>query len=120
MAFRFLKFKVYQDAKNLHRKVVFLTKNCPREFLYLKDQLRRSSLYIVLSIAEGSAKSSDKDFNRFIGIALGSANETGAGLDVSFEEGLITKADFENTMTMCREVIDQLGGFSKKLKSKCK
>ena len=40
MAFRFTKFKVYQDAKRLHRKVVFLTKSFPAEFYYLKDQLR--------------------------------------------------------------------------------
>ena len=112
-----MKFKVYQDAKNLHRKVVYLTKDYPREFLYLKDQLRRSSLSIILQIAEGSAKSSDKDFNRFIGIALGSANETGAGLDVSYGERLISQAEFEDALELCREIINELGGFSKKLKS---
>ena len=112
-----MKFKVYQDAKNLHRKIVYLTKDYPREFLYLKDQLRRSSLSIILQIAEGSAKSSDKDFGRYIGIALGSANETGAGLDVSVGECLISQREFEDALNLCREIIDELGGFSKKLKS---
>ena len=115
MSFRFTKFKVYQDAKRLHRKVVFLTKSFPAEFYYLKDQLRRSSLSIVLVIAEGSAKRSDKDFNRYIEMGMGSANETASGLDVSFSENLIKEDDFRETLTLCENVVNQLGGFSKKL-----
>ena len=115
MSFRFIKFQVYQDAKLLHRKVVYLTKNFPAEFYYLKDQVRRSSLSIVLSIAEGSAKKSDRDFNRYLGIAMGSGNETAATLNVAFEERLITMKDYQETIDLCEKVVNQLGGFSKKL-----
>ena len=80
------------------------------------DQLRRSSLSIVLVIAEGSAKRSDKDFNRYIEMGMGSANETASGLDVSFSENLIKEDDFRETLTLCENVVNQLGGFSKKLK----
>ena len=117
MAFRFRKFRVYQDAKAFHRKIVFLTKNFPGEFRYLKDQLRRASLSIILQIAEGSAKSSDKDFNRYLGIALGSGNETAAGLDVAFEERLIHQTDFLDALKMNEILVNQLGSFSKKLKA---
>ena len=116
MSFRFTKFKVYQDAKTLHRKIVFLTKSFPAEFYYLKDQLRRSSLSIVLVIAEGSAKRSDKDFNRYIEMGMGSGNETAAGLDVSLSENLIKEKDYKEAIDLCEEVVNQLGGFSKKLK----
>ncbi len=97
MAFRFLKFKVYQDAKILHRKVVFLSKKFPIEFYYLKDQIRRSSLSIILQVAEGSA------------------NETAAALDVSFELGLIAQTEYDELLRLCEEVVNQLGGLSKKL-----
>ena len=117
MAFRFQKFRVYQDAKVFHRKIVFLTKNFPSEFWYLKDQLRRASLSIILQIAEGSAKSSDKDFNRYLGIALGSGNETAAGLDVAFGEDLISQQDFLDALKMNETLVNQLGSFSKKLKA---
>ena len=115
MAFRFMSFKVYQDAKKLHRDIVLITKNYSREFFYLKDQLRRSSLSIILQIAEGSAKRSDKDFNRYLEMGMGSANETAAGLEVSFEERLIDEERYQELIKSCREVVDQLGGFSKKL-----
>ena len=116
MSFRFVKFKVYQDAKRLHRKIVFLTKPFPVEFYYLKDQLRRSSLSIILVIAEGSAKRSDKDFNRYIEMGMGSGNEAAAGLDVALTESLISEAQYKEAVSLCEDVVNQLGGFSKKLK----
>ena len=116
MSFRFVKFKVYQDAKKLHRKIVFLTKSFPAEFYYLKDQLRRSSLSIVLVIAEGSAKRSDRDFNRYVEMGMGSGNETAAGLDVAVSEGLTSESEYKEAVSLCEDVVNQLGGFSKKLK----
>jgi len=95
--------------------VVLVTKRFPQEFYYLKDQLRRSSLSIVLQIAEGSAKRSDKDFNRYLEIAMGSANETAAGLDVGFDLGLISEEEYRELTSFCEEVVNQLGGFSKRL-----
>ena len=102
--------------KKLHRKVVFITKSFSPEFYYLKDQLRRSSLSVVLLIAEGSAKTSDRDFNRYIEMAMGSGSETFAGLDIAFTEQLISEIDYQETIILCEDIVRQLGGFSKKLK----
>jgi len=116
MSLRFTKFKVYQDSKVLHSKVVIITRKFPKDFYYLKDQLRRCTLSIVLNIAEGSAKTSDKDFNRYIENSLGSANEAASALDVSLSEELISKREFDDLIDRAEQVINQLGGFSKKLK----
>ena len=116
MTFRFLEFKVYKDAENLHKEIVRISRRFPREFYYLKDQILRSSLSIVLNIAEGSAKNSDKDFNRYLENSMGSANETASALNVAFSDKLITESSYRDLLELCESVVKQLGGFSKKLK----
>ena len=48
----------------------------------IAEQFRRAALSIVLNIAEGSGKSVGRDRNRFYRIAIGSAMECGALLDI--------------------------------------
>ncbi len=79
MAFRYRKFRVYNEAKTFHLELLKIINRFPRDYFYLADQLKRSSLSIVLNIAEGSSKQSDKDFNRFIAMSLGSIDETDYG-----------------------------------------
>jgi four helix bundle protein len=116
--FRFTRFEVYQEAKCLHRKIVLVTRNFPLEFNYLKNQLRRCSLSTVLNIAEGSGKDSDKDFNRYIQNALGSINETAAGIDVSEMENLISGETKNELWNYALQVKQKLGALSKTLKSR--
>ena len=115
--FRFMKLRVYQDAKTLHRKIVFLTKDFPKEFLYLKDQLRRAVLSVALNIAEGSAKDSDKDFNRYIQNALGFISESAACVDIAKNESLISIDKADECLRDILRIKDSLGAFSKTLKS---
>lgn len=117
MAFRFKNFKVYQDAKLLHKQIVALISKFPRNYWYLADQLKRSSLSVVLNIAEGSSKQSDKDFNRYIAISLGSVDETIAGLEIAFDLRLISQKQLDYFSTTYELISKQLGGFSKFLKS---
>jgi len=118
MSFRFRNFKVYQDSKTLHLRIAFLTQSFPRSDLYLADQIRRSSLSIVLNIAEGSSKQSDKDFNRFLAISLGSVDETVACLEIALEKKIIRDMEFNRLVDACEGISKQLGGLSKALKNK--
>lgn len=111
--FRFVKFPVYVKSKELFAKVSNKVENV-RDYS-LKDQTKRAALSIILNIAEGSAKKSDKDFARFIQISLGSVNELVACLEVLRDSGLINKSDFLNLFSECESIAKQLGGFSKKL-----
>ena len=85
--------------------------------MYLADQLRRSSLSIVLNIAEGSSKQSDKDFNRFIAMSLGSVDETMANLEISLDLKLIKPSQFRNFEIKLESLSNQLGALSKSLRS---
>lgn len=115
--FRFVDFQVYKDSKEFYKLVLENTRKFPKEFLFdLISQLRRSSLSVILNIAEGSAKKSDKDFNRFIEMSLGSMNESVACLEVSLEIGLLDKQTFDSLILKAENITKQLGGLSKKLR----
>jgi four helix bundle protein len=66
-------FKSYNLAQALYLECQQLKAQA-----YIRDQLMRSSLSIVLNLAEGSAKTSGKDRKCFYEIALGSTRETQA------------------------------------------
>jgi four helix bundle protein len=117
MAFRYRKFRVYQDAKLLHLEIIKTTNKFPREHFYLVDQLKRSTLSIILNIAEGSSKQSDKDFNRFIAMSLGSVDEAMASLEIAFELNLIKNEQFKVFEAKLESLSKQLGGLSKSLRS---
>ena len=112
-----MRFKVYQDAKKFYHRIRKLTKSFPRECWELGDQMRRSSLSVVLNIAEGAGKATDKEFNRYLVNSLGSINETAAGIDVSCDASLISVDEKDALLKEAKSIADQLGGFSKKLKS---
>ena len=118
--FRFLDFKVYQEARDFHRSIVILTKKFPRDYRYLVDQLRRCSLSVILNIAEGSSKRSDKDFNRYLENSLGSVGEAVACLDVAWSLSLITENEFNQFTGQAESIKKQLGGFSRSLISSLK
>jgi four helix bundle protein len=114
--FRFLKWKAYQDAKELFILILNIVKKIPKEYRFeLGSQLIRASLSILLNIAEGSGKNSDRELNRFIDISLGSLNETLAAVDALKDTKLITESDFNKIFKLIDEISNQLGGFKKKL-----
>ncbi len=118
LTFRFLSFPVYQESKSFYFLSITISKAFPRPYWELANQLQRAALSVSLNIAEGSAKGSDKDFNRFIEISLGSINECMACCDIALDHKLITTKQFENIRMHAEVIAKQLGGFSKKLQNK--
>jgi len=114
--FRFLKWKVYQDAKELFSLILKLVRKLPREFRFeLGSQLIGAGLSVILNIAEGSGKSTDKELIRYFDIALGSLNEVLAACDVMKDNNLITEDEFQNVFKKVENISKQLGGFKKRL-----
>jgi len=116
MPFRFQKFPVYQDIKLFIKEIFIITKDFPHPYQYdLASQIRRSTVSILLNLAEGSGRGSDKEFNRFIMIAIASTNECVAGLDVALDNNLINKETYRKFYYKAESIKNQLGGLSKKL-----
>ena len=99
---RFREFPVYKDSRKFRKEVKQLSKDkFPKEELYsLQQQLWRALDSILLNIAEGSDKHSDKDFSHFLNISLGSLNEVVACLDCAFDDNYIEKEEHEKFIAL--------------------
>lgn len=117
--FRFLEWEVYESAQQLFSHILTLVKKLSKEHRYdLGSQIVRASLSVILNIAEGSGKSSDRELNRYLEIALGSLYETLAGVDTLRRNGFLTEKEFSKIKGRIASISKQLGGFKKKITSK--
>ena len=72
----------YQVAIKFVALADTIVESLPRGRAYLSDQLQRAAISIALNIAEGAGEFSKKDKARFYRMALRSATECAAILDV--------------------------------------
>ena len=71
----FRKYDVWKLSHDLVLKVYRITSSFPESEKYqLTTQMQRAAYSIPSNFSEGCGRDSDKDFNRFIQIALGSAH----------------------------------------------
>ena len=117
IGFRFRNFKVYQDAIEFRMKIRQLTKRYfPAEERYwLTDQIIRAANSIVLNIAEGTDRGTDKDFALFLNRSHTSLNEVVACLDIALKENYITPKIHENYLTEAENLANQITAFRRKL-----
>ena len=112
--FRFLTWKVYKDSKELFSEILKVVRKLPKEYRFeIESQIIRSTLSVILNIAEGSGKSTDKELNHYFNIALGSLYEVLASIDVLKDNEFITKEKFKELFKKIDEISNQLGGFKK-------
>ena len=80
----FKKLEIWKRSVGLVTEVYVLTQKYPKEEIFgLTAQTRRAATSIPLNISEGSAKSSNKDFSRFLEMAVGSSFELETALIVA-------------------------------------
>lgn len=73
---QFQKLTVWQKAMELTTVVYKATKSFPQDERFgLISQMRRAAVSVPSNIAEGSGRSSDKEFKYHLAIAAGSASE---------------------------------------------
>ncbi len=96
---------LFEKADPLVREIYRITLNLPQKFQYsLADQLRRSSLSIVLNIVEGGARRSEKEKRQFMNIAFGSLKETKYLIYFASNFELIEKTKYEDLMIRINEL----------------
>src|SRR5210317_1293844 len=98
------KLKVWQKGIELVVDIYKSTNTFPKEEMYgLTSQIKRSAISIPSNIAEGSGRGSDKDFNRFLDIALGSSFELETQLIITKELEFLSQEDFSKISTSLDE-----------------
>ncbi len=107
----FKKLKVWQKAHALALGTHQLAGNIRGAMhLSLKSQMVRAAMSIDSNIVEGRGQKSDKEFARYLGIALNSANELESHLIMARDLGAIGKQDFSTKTDQVAEVRKMLHG----------
>ena len=114
--FDFQKLTVYQKAKDFNKEVASLIKKQNFDST-TRDQLRRASFSILLNIAEGSSRFSNKDRKHFMVISRGSAFECVAILDYLQDNNEIDEFTYLDFFQKLEEISKMLYALIKKLES---
>lgn len=81
----------------------------------LKDQIRRSSISVMLNIAEGFGRRTHKEFKHFLFIAHGSIAETQSCLFIAIDLNYISVDSFKKLYDTCTEISKIISGLIKSL-----
>ena len=112
----FRNLKIYQRSIAHAVEIYRITGNFPKEELYgLTSQIRRAAVSIALNIAEGSGNSSEKEFKRFLEIALRSDYEVMACLEIALRMNFYNQETFTRLTAEADEIAAMIVGFSKSL-----
>ncbi len=107
----FREYEVWKRAILFVKNVYEFSDKLPNKEKYnLISQIERASISISSNIAEGASRNSEKDFARFIEIALGSAFECENLLIISNSLGYTTE-------NQTKDMFEELGTIQKMLNS---
>lgn len=88
------KLEAWKRARELVLSVYRLTQAFPKEDTFgLTAQMRRAAISIPSNIAEGAARSGDREFAHFLNIARGSLSELETQLLIATDLGYIKNTD---------------------------
>ena len=108
--------KVWQAAMCLAEEVYRLSGRFPKHEIYgLASQLQRSAVSLPSNIAEGHGRNSRKEFNHFLGIALGSLAELETQLILAQHLNYLTEEEISKALQNADEIGKMLKGLQKSL-----
>ena len=108
--------KIWNDSVSFAVLVYKNTKSFPHEEMYgLTSQLRRASVSVPSNIAEGSKRTTEKDFRSFLATALGSCAEIETQLYISKEVGYLKEKEYLDLSLKLSEIMNMIAVFSKNI-----
>lgn len=111
--FRFQEWNIYKDTRKFRIEINEILKTYPKEEKYsLVDQTKRALNSILLNIAEGSNKNTDKDTRVYINRAQGSLDEVVACLDCALDDKYITNEQHEIALKQASSIAKRLKAFA--------
>lgn len=112
----FKNLKIWQKSRELVKEVFLLTREFPAEEKFgLTSQILRSVYSIPSNIAEGSGRSSNKDFSRFLDISLGSTFELETQLILASDINYLSEMQLQHIQDLLNEIQKMIYSFKTKL-----
>jgi four helix bundle protein len=116
MRLPYKELKIWQKGMSIAMSVYNITKEFPVQERYgLSSQMRRSAVSIPSNIAEGSQRTTNRDFYSFIAIARGSLAELETQILLSSQLQLLCQKDVYRLLQEIQELAKMLRAFSGKL-----
>lgn len=116
VVFNFEKLSVYQKALDFIDDTYRIVLKFPKSELYgLSSQYKRAALSIALNISEGHGDT-DKQFNRYLTIALDSIKECVSCSTVARRQSYISEEQDDDARKKLEELAKMIAGLKKHLK----
>ena len=113
----FKKLKIWNEAMILVDETYKMVEKFPDFEKYgLSSQITRCAVSIPSNIAEGTSKSTDKHFNKYIENSLGSTFEWETQLNVSYRQEYINQEYFLSLENKIQQLQKMISGFQSRLK----
>jgi four helix bundle protein len=112
----YTKYDIWKDGIDISIVIYELTQSFPDDERFgLISQLRRASVSISSNFAEGSSRSSEKDFKRYIEISLGSTFEVKTQLIIAQKLGYLDQKQLDEIVEKIDIIGKQLNALRNKL-----
>ena len=117
MAHRFRELEIWKLSRTLCSNIYKITAKFPdSEKFGLTNQLRRASVSVPSNIAEGSSRKSNKDFSRFLEIAIGSMYEMQTQLLIALDLEYIKEQEQQKLNENLETILKMTSKFKSTLK----
>jgi len=111
--FDFENLEVYKKAKALNKEILGFLRDNKNIDNYIRDQLKRASISMVINIAEGSGKFSKADKSNYYTTARGSVYECVSLLEITLDENHIEQLKFDYFKNQFETISKMLMGLIK-------
>lgn len=114
----FRELQIWQEGKSFAIDIYRITRQMPKEEVYgLTSQMRRAAVSISSNIAEGCSRNSNKEFIRFLEIAIGSSFELETQLIISCELEFLKEDEVEKLIESVNSLQMRINAFIKSVKT---
>lgn len=113
----FRDLQIWQKAMLLVTQTYQITQHFPKEEIFgLTSQIRKCSISIPSNISEGFGRRSNREFGRFLNIAIGSLFEFQTQIEIAKNIKYLNEQEFNNLYKKGRELEAMLISFTNKNK----
>jgi four helix bundle protein len=117
MKHNFRELKVWKDSIVVAKEVYLQSRQFPEYEKYgLTSQVNRAVVSIASNIAEGSARSTNKDFCNFLGFSLGSAYEVETQLILAREFGYLSEDSLNSLLEKLHDLEKKISNLQNRLR----